>query len=168
MNAAEGNGLKRRAKSACEGFAEMVARHVHVCLHDINAEEAGLRELYAVGEAKYLIRLIDQLEIDAEHLARAWKGKRRARCYRWEINRVLANHKQRCLDRLRDLGVVREPFPVSVDFHTHDVVGVVTTSDPSKDGKVQSVVRHGYRRGDTVLRPAAVYVFKFNQTHNGG
>ncbi len=42
----------------------------------------------------------------------------------------------------------------------HEAVTAVPGSDPSQDGIVVGVVRHGYRIGDEVLRPALVAVAK--------
>lgn len=47
-----------------------------------------------------------------------------------------------------------EPF----DPLLHEAVSAVPVSDPSLDGRIVGVVRHGYRIGDDVLRPALVAV----------
>ena len=45
----------------------------------------------------------------------------------------------------------------------HEAVSVVPASDPALDGHVVGVVRHGYRIGDEVLRPALVAVAKYGE-----
>ncbi len=64
------------------------------------------------------------------------------------------------LAKLEALGVSRihsldQPF----DPALHEAVSVVPAS-PDQDGLVIGIVRHGYRIGDEVLRPAAVAVAK--------
>lgn len=45
----------------------------------------------------------------------------------------------------------------------HEAVSAVPAADPSQDGRIVGVVRHGYRIGDEVLRPALVAVAKASQ-----
>jgi molecular chaperone GrpE len=42
----------------------------------------------------------------------------------------------------------------------HEAVSTVPAALPDDDGLIVGVVRHGYRIGDDVLRPAAVAVAK--------
>ncbi|HTM25081.1 MAG TPA: nucleotide exchange factor GrpE [Vicinamibacterales bacterium] len=42
----------------------------------------------------------------------------------------------------------------------HEAVSAVPATDPSHDGRIAGIVRHGYRIGDEVLRPALVAVAK--------
>jgi molecular chaperone GrpE len=42
----------------------------------------------------------------------------------------------------------------------HEAVSAVPASDPLHDGRIAGIVRHGYRIGDEVLRPALVAVAK--------
>jgi molecular chaperone GrpE len=44
------------------------------------------------------------------------------------------------------------------DPQLHEAVSAVPIGDPSLDGRIVGVVRHGYRIGDEVLRPALVAV----------
>jgi molecular chaperone GrpE len=65
------------------------------------------------------------------------------------------------LAKLEGLGVKRidvegQPF----DPALHDAVTTIPTSSPDQDGRVAGVIRHGYRIGDEVLRPASVAVAK--------
>lgn len=65
------------------------------------------------------------------------------------------------LSKLESLGVRRmdadaQPFDPSV----HEAVTTVPASSPEQDGQIIGIVRHGYRIGDEVLRPAAVAVAK--------
>ncbi|HEX4565476.1 MAG TPA: nucleotide exchange factor GrpE [Vicinamibacterales bacterium] len=48
----------------------------------------------------------------------------------------------------------------SFDPELHEAVSAVPTQDPTRDGLIVGVVRHGYRIGDEVLRPALVAVAK--------
>jgi len=45
----------------------------------------------------------------------------------------------------------------------HEAVSAVPAADLSQDGHIVGIVRHGYRIGDEVLRPALVAVAKANQ-----
>ena len=65
------------------------------------------------------------------------------------------------LSKLGALGVTRidaagQPF----DPALHEAVTAVPVASPQEDGRIVGIVRHGYRIGDEVLRPAAVAVGK--------
>jgi len=45
----------------------------------------------------------------------------------------------------------------------HEAVSTVPAADPASDGIIAGVVRHGYRIGDEILRPALVAVAKSGQ-----
>jgi molecular chaperone GrpE len=45
----------------------------------------------------------------------------------------------------------------------HEAVSAVPSQNPGEDGRIVGVVRHGYRIGDEVLRPALVAVAKAGQ-----
>jgi molecular chaperone GrpE len=69
--------------------------------------------------------------------------------------------RRQFLAKLEGFGVKRiesegQPFDPSL----HEAVSAVPAATPEQDGRVIGVVRHGYRIGDDVLRPAAVAVAK--------
>ena len=69
--------------------------------------------------------------------------------------------RRQFLSKLEGLGVTRvdatgEPF----DPQIHEAVTTVPATSPDQDGVVVGIVRHGYRIGDDVLRPASVAVGK--------
>ncbi len=69
--------------------------------------------------------------------------------------------RRQFLAKLEGLGVRRieaegQPF----DPQLHEAIGTVPASTPDHDGLVVGVVRHGYKIGDEILRPAAVAVAK--------
>ena len=71
-------------------------------------------------------------------------------------------HRQ-FLAKLEGFGVKRvesqgQPF----DPLLHEAVSTIPAAGPDQDGIVVGVVRHGYRIGDEVLRPASVAVAKTN------
>jgi molecular chaperone GrpE len=73
------------------------------------------------------------------------------------------------LAKLDGLGVKRidvegQPF----DPLLHDAVTTVPASSPEQDGRVVGVIRHGYRLGDDVLRPASVAVAKVESEARSG
>ena len=65
------------------------------------------------------------------------------------------------LAKLEGLGVTRiEAEAVPFDPAVHEAITTVPVSTPEQEGRVVGVVRHGYRLGADVLRPAAVAVTK--------
>ena len=69
--------------------------------------------------------------------------------------------RRQFLSKLEGLGVTRiaadgEPFDPAV----HEAITTVPTASPDDDGRIVGVVRHGYRIGEDVLRPASVAVAK--------
>ena len=69
--------------------------------------------------------------------------------------------RRQFLAKLEGFGVKRiesegQPF----DPLVHEAVSAVPASSPEQDNTVVGIVRHGYRIGDEVLRPAAVAVAK--------
>ena len=68
---------------------------------------------------------------------------------------------QQFLAKLEGFGVKRiesegQPFDPSL----HEAISAVPASTPAQDGTIVGVIRHGYRIGDDVLRPASVAVAK--------
>jgi molecular chaperone GrpE len=69
--------------------------------------------------------------------------------------------RRQFLAKLEGLGVTRietasQPFDPSL----HEAVTTVPVASPEQDGLIVGVIRHGYRVGSDVLRPAAVAVAK--------
>jgi molecular chaperone GrpE len=65
------------------------------------------------------------------------------------------------LAKLDGFGVKRIASEGAVfDPQLHEAVSAVPAANPAQDGLVVGVVRHGYRIGDEVLRPALVAVAK--------
>ena len=69
--------------------------------------------------------------------------------------------RRQFLSKLEGLGVTRvdatgQPF----DPQIHEALTTVPASSPDQDGIVVGIVRHGYRIGEDVLRPASVAVGK--------
>jgi molecular chaperone GrpE len=69
--------------------------------------------------------------------------------------------RRQFLSKLEGLGVRRidaegQPF----DPALHEAITSVPAASPEQDGLIVGVVRHGYRIGDDVLRPAGVAVAK--------
>ncbi|HXW07701.1 MAG TPA: nucleotide exchange factor GrpE [Vicinamibacterales bacterium] len=69
--------------------------------------------------------------------------------------------RRQFLAKLEGLGVRRiEVEGQSFDPSVHDAVTTVPAASPEQDGLVIGVIRHGYRIGEDVLRPASVAVAK--------
>jgi molecular chaperone GrpE len=72
--------------------------------------------------------------------------------------------RQQFLGKLEGLGVQRIDIGSSAfDPLLHEAVSVVPAADPAHEGRIVGVVRHGYRIGGEVLRPALVAVAKAKQ-----
>jgi molecular chaperone GrpE len=72
--------------------------------------------------------------------------------------------RQQFLGKLEGLGVQRiEMGSAGFDPLLHEAVSVVPVNDPAQEGRIVGVVRHGYRIGSEVLRPALVAVAKSTQ-----
>jgi molecular chaperone GrpE len=69
--------------------------------------------------------------------------------------------KRQFLAKLEGFGVTRiESEGQQFDPALHEAISAVPAASPDQDGVVVGVVRHGYRIGDEVLRPASVAVAK--------
>jgi molecular chaperone GrpE len=69
--------------------------------------------------------------------------------------------RRQFLAKLEGFGVKRiESDGLPFDPAVHEAVSTVPAASPHQDGKVVGVIRHGYRIGEDVLRPAAVAVAK--------
>jgi molecular chaperone GrpE len=69
--------------------------------------------------------------------------------------------RRQFLAKLEGFGVKRiesegQPFDPSL----HEAVSAVPAATPGQDGTIVGIIRHGYRIGDDVLRPASVAVAK--------
>ncbi len=69
--------------------------------------------------------------------------------------------RRQFLGKLEGLGVKRiDASGEAFDPTVHEAISTVPASSPEDDGRVVGIVRHGYRIGEDVLRPAAVAVAK--------
>jgi molecular chaperone GrpE len=69
--------------------------------------------------------------------------------------------RRQFLSKLEGLGVTRiEAHGQPFDPQLHEAVTTIPVSSPDQDGRVAGIVRHGYRVGGDVLRPATVAVAK--------
>jgi molecular chaperone GrpE len=113
--------------------------------------ERGRREILAD-----LLDVVDNLDraLDA---ARSSTGGDRLDALIQGVDMV----RRQFLAKLEGFGVTRiasegQTFDPSV----HEAISAVPASDAAPDGTVVGVIRHGYRIGDEVLRPASVAVAK--------
>ena len=136
-----------RYRGAAAEFEESRARLRREIGKDI---ERGRREILAD-----LLDVVDNLDraVDA---ARANSGN--------TVDSVIQGVdivRRQFLSKLEGFGVTRiesegRPFDPSV----HEAISAVPATDAAPDGMVAGVIRHGYRIGDDVLRPASVAVAK--------
>jgi molecular chaperone GrpE len=69
--------------------------------------------------------------------------------------------KRQFLAKLEGFGVTRiQSEGQQFDPALHEAISAVPAATPDQDGLVVGVIRHGYRIGDDVLRPASVAVAK--------
>jgi len=69
--------------------------------------------------------------------------------------------RRQFLAKLESLGVTRiDAASQRFDPALHEAITIVPVSSPEQDGIVIGIIRHGYRIGDEVLRPAGVAVGK--------
>lgn len=69
--------------------------------------------------------------------------------------------RRQFLSKLEGFGVRRiDSDGQQFDPALHEAISTVPAASPEQDGRVVGVVRHGYRIGDDVLRPASVAVAK--------
>lgn len=69
--------------------------------------------------------------------------------------------RRQFLGKLEGFGVTRiDAEGHRFDPNLHEAITTVPIASPEQDGVIVGVVRHGYRIGDDVLRPAAVAVGK--------
>ena len=113
--------------------------------------ERGRREILAD-----LLEVVDNLDraIDA---AKANRAQDRSDSLLQGVEMV----RQQFLAKLEGFGVKRiasegQPF----DPALHEAVSAVPAATPDQDGLIVGVIRHGYRIGEDVLRPASVAVAK--------
>jgi molecular chaperone GrpE len=69
--------------------------------------------------------------------------------------------RRQFLSKLESLGVTRiDVAGQQFDPSLHEAITTVPAASPQQDGTIAGVIRHGYRIGTEVLRPAAVAVAK--------
>ena len=72
--------------------------------------------------------------------------------------------RRQFLSKLESLGVTRiDAVSQQFDPSLHEAITTVPTTSPEQEGVIAGVIRHGYRIGADVLRPAAVAVAKAAQ-----
>jgi molecular chaperone GrpE len=105
-----------------------------------------------------LLEVVDNLDraIEAAH-----QGTRGANDTRNALLDGVELVRNQFLAKLDGFGVRRIATEGAVfDPLLHEAVAAVPAADPAQDGVIVGVVRHGYRIGDEVLRPALVAVAK--------
>ena len=113
--------------------------------------ERGRREILAD-----LLDVVDNLDraIDA---ARASTGPDKMDALLQGVELV----RRQFLNKLEGFGVTRiDSEGQRFDPSLHEAISTLPAASPEQDGLILGVVRHGYRIGDDVLRPAAVAVAK--------
>jgi len=137
-----------RYRGAAGEFEESRARLRREISKDI---ERGRREILAD-----LLDVVDNLDraVDA---ARASTGGDRLDALIQGVDIV----RRQFLAKLEGFGVKRiesdgQPFDPSV----HEAISAVPASDSAPDRTIVGIIRHGYRIGEDVLRPASVAVAK--------
>ncbi len=101
--------------------------------------------------------LADMLEV-LDNLDRALDATRQAAAPDTLLQGVEMVRRQ-FLSKLEGLGVSRiDATGESFDPTVHEAVSTVPAVSPAEDGRIVGVIRHGYRIGTDILRPASVAV----------
>jgi molecular chaperone GrpE len=135
-----------RYRGAAAEFDESRLRLRREIAKDI---ERGRREILAD-----LLDVVDNLDraLDA---AKATAGPDRGDSLLQGVEMV----RRQFLAKLEGFGVKRiESEGQRFDPALHEAVSAIPAATPDQDGTVVGVIRHGYRIGDDVLRPASVAV----------
>lgn len=107
-----------------------------------------------------LLEVVDNLDraIDA---ARAGHGPHGSHGWSDALLQGVEMVRQQFLSKLEGFNVSRiDSDGAQFDPVLHEAVSTVPASDLAPDGHVAGIVRHGYRIGDEILRPALVAVAK--------
>jgi molecular chaperone GrpE len=106
--------------------------------------------------------LADLLDV-VDNLDRALDAARQPRATTDALLQGVEMVRRQFLAKLEGLGVTRiDVEEQRFDPEVHEAVTTVPASTPDDDGMIVGVIRHGYRIGDDVLRPAAVAVAKWD------
>ena len=114
--------------------------------------ERGRREILAD-----LLDVVDNLDraLDAAGTNTAAASESGIDAFRQGVELV----RRQFLSKLEGFGVKRiQSEGQRFDPTLHEAISTVPAASPEQDGVVVGVIRHGYRIGDEVLRPAAVAV----------
>jgi molecular chaperone GrpE len=112
-----------------------------------------------------LLEVVDNLERAIDAALRLRSGQARDERADNALLQGVELVRNQFLAKLDAFGVTRIPSEGTMfDPELHEAVSVVPAADPSQDGVVVGTVRHGYRIGDEVLRPALVAVAKAGAT----
>jgi molecular chaperone GrpE len=104
--------------------------------------------------------LADLLEV-LDNLDRAIDAARQPSAQPNTLLQGIEMVQRQFLAKLEAVGVTRiEVKGGAFDPAIHDAITTVPAASPDQDGRIVGVVRHGYRIGTDVLRPASVAVAK--------
>lgn len=152
--------LAQREKEA----EEYLAKYRQASREFEDARARMRKELAKDAERSRREVLISLLEV-VDNLDRAIEAARSAASKDALLHGVQLVRDQ-FLAKLDGFGVKRIATEgAAFDPELHEAVSAVPTPDPTQDGLIVGVVRHGYRIGDEVLRPALVAVAKGDAVH---
>jgi molecular chaperone GrpE len=153
--------LERRAAQAEKQAQEYLAKYRQASTEFEDARARMRKELAKDAERSRREVLVSLLEV-VDNLDRAIEaaqktGKSAADPLLQGVDMV----RQQFLSKLDGFGIRRIPSDgATFDPLLHEAVATVPAVVPSMDGLIAGIVRHGYRIGDEVLRPALVAVAK--------
>jgi molecular chaperone GrpE len=129
--------------------------------HEFEDARARMRkELAKDAERSRREVLVSLLDV-VDNLDRAIDAARDAGASNDALLQGVEMVRQQFLAKLEGFDVRRLASEGAVfDPALHEAVTTVPAADPSQDGRIVGVIRHGYRIGDDVLRPALVAVAK--------
>jgi molecular chaperone GrpE len=145
------------AESAKAAATDVVADEVEKAKRRIARDAERAAEMRVRGVLTSFIDVVDDLDraLGASSSGGASDGSGGDRALREGIELV----RDRFLSKLAEQGVEREePIGAAFDPNRHEAVAAVRARSPAEAGRVERVLRPGYRVGEEVLRPASVVV----------
>ena len=152
--------LERQLAEKDRIVKEELAKYRNASLEFEQARARMRKELAKDAERSRREVLISLLEV-VDNLDRAIDAARAAGHSDDALLQGVELVRQQFLSKLEGFNIFRVPSQGALfDPAVHEAVSTVPASDATLDGHVAGVIRHGYRIGDEVLRPALVAVAK--------
>ena len=153
--------LERRLAEKEREAQEYIAKYRKAAQEFEDARARMRKELSKDAERSRREVLVSLLEV-VDNLDRAIESARQADAASSDaLLQGVEMVRRQFLSKLEGFGIQRiDVEGATFDPLIHEAVSTVPTTDASADGRIVGIVRHGYRIGEEVLRPALVAVAK--------